>query len=197
MNEPTRLNAAEVARLTDASAHLFVARHHADYYPCVLNSNKLMNFIESQVGADYPYPWPIDFFENAFQYISEHDFFLPRPVEEEVVDPAVAREQAAQERVRTEYDERQRAAKTARYRNMPLSELAKVVGTQNADLREQRDQNLLPVRSTGMESRAVSTETLGPKAQARVNVGLANPGLDTHSAEFTRLYAAELSRLRS
>jgi hypothetical protein len=194
--QPTRLNAEEVARMTDASAHLFVARHVHDYWPCILNSQKVCNFITSQVGEDYPYPWPIDFFENAFAYLNEHDFLLQRPIEEPEIDPAVAREQAAQQKVRDDYDARQTAAKLERDRNLPLNELAKVVSVQNAQLRKIRETSGLPVRSTGMESRHVEQVKLGIPAQARVNVGLAQPELSPKSAEFTKLYAAELARLR-
>ncbi len=184
-------------RMTDQAAHLFVARHVKDYFPCPANSQKICDFIISQVGEDYPYFWPIEFFENAFAYISEHGWFYVRPEEVETEDPAVTRERLAQERVRTEHAARVAADKIARDRAMPLSDLRNVVGVQNKDFREQREQNLLPVRSTGMESRHVEQVKLGITAQARVNVGNANPGLNPNSAQFTKKYAEELSKLRS
>jgi hypothetical protein len=186
------------ARLTDSACHLFVARN-PDYWPCAANSEKLLSFVQQQLGQsldEFPYPILVEQWQAAYEHIKKTSWLYERPVEEEIIDPAVAREQAAQKKVRDDYDACQAAAKRERDRNMPLSELGKIVGAQNADLRQQRDENLLPVRSTGMESRAVSTVTLGSKAQARVNVGNANPGLDIHSAEFTKLYAAELARLR-
>jgi hypothetical protein len=198
--QSNRITEAEKTKITDANLHLFVERHIQDYWPCQINSQRMVDFLESQFGmslVDWPYPLHLEQIETAFAYLNSQHRLVPRPEEEEIVDEAAALEARKQQQVRDDYDAQQRAAKIQRDMNMPLNELAKVVSVQNKDFREQRDQNLLPVRSTGMESRAVSTVTLGPKAQARVNVGNANPGLDTHSAEFTRLYAAELSRLRS
>jgi hypothetical protein len=193
------ITAEEKARLTDSACHLFIARN-PEFFPCAANSEKLIQFVHSQLGMtldEFPYPILVEQWQAAFEHIKKTSWFYERPVEEEIVDPAVAREQAAQKKVRDDYDARQAAAKREHDRNMPLSELGKIVGAQNADLRQQRDENLLPVRSTGMESRHVEQVKLGAKAQARVNVGLANPGLDTHSVEFTKLYAAELNRLRN
>lgn len=184
-------------RITDQNAHLFIARHVNDYFPCELNSQKLCNFITSQVGEDYPYPWSLEFFENALAYLKENDFLLPRPEEVEVEDPAVTRERLAQERVRTDHAARVEADKIARDRAMPISQLGAKVSQQNADFRQQRDQNLLPVRTPGLESRPLSTVTFGDKATARANVALAHPEItDRNGAEFSRLYAAELARLR-
>jgi len=194
------ITSEERNRITDQNAHLFIARHVNDYFPCVGNSEKLCGFIESQLGmpiVDWPYPLQLEQYEVAFEHIKATGWFYQRPEEVIEEDPAVVRERQAQERVGAEYDTQQAAATMLRDRNMPLSELGKIVGVQNADFRAQRELNKLPVRSTGMESRHVEQVKLGIPAQARVNVGLANPGLDTHSAEFTRLYAAELQRLRS
>ncbi|MGA7914779.1 MAG: hypothetical protein WCA00_06050, partial [Candidatus Acidiferrales bacterium] len=77
-----------------------------------------------------------------------------------------------------------------------LSELGKIVSVQNKDFRGQRELGQLPIRKLGLESRHVEQVQLGIVAQARVNVGNANPGLDTHSAEFARKCAVEVSRLR-
>jgi hypothetical protein len=196
--EPNRISFEEKERLTGAAANLFKARH-PEYWPTQANSDKLISFIESQLGMsilEYPYPLQVDNFEAAYEHILATSWFYQREPEVEVEDPAVVKERQAQERVRAEYDVQQAAAKMQRDRNMPLSELGKIVGVQNADFRAQRELNKLPVRSTGMESRRVEQVKLGIPAQARVNVGLANPGLDTHSAEFTKKYAAELARLR-
>jgi hypothetical protein len=197
MNEPTRITSEEKARLTDSACHLFLARN-PEFFPCRANSERLISFVHAQLGMtidQYVYPITVDQWQAAYEHIKATSWFLERPVEEEV-DPAVVEEQRKQQQVRDDYDARQAAAKLERDRNMPLKELAKVVSVQNADLRQQRETSGLPVRSTGMESRRVSEVKLGIRGQARVNVGLAHPCLDTHSAEFTKLYAAELARLR-
>jgi hypothetical protein len=193
------ITAEEKARLTDSACHLFIARN-PKFFPCAANSEKLIQFVHSQLGMtldEFPYPILVEQWQAAYEHIKKTSWLYERPIEEPEVDPAIGREQAAQQKVRDDFDARQVAAKRERDRNTPLSELKKIVGAQNADLRQQREQNLLPVRSTGMESRHVEQVKLGAKAQARVNVGLQNPGLDTHSVEFTRLYALELQRLRS
>lgn len=194
--QPATITPEERNRMTDQNAHLFIARHVIDYFPCPANSQKICDFIISQVGADYPYHWPIDFFENAFAYISEHSWFYQRPVEEEVEDPAVTRERLAQERVRTDHAARVKAETIARDKVTPLNELGAKVSQQNVDFREQRDRNELPTRTPGLESRSLATVTFGDKAAARANVALANPSLPRDGAEFSRLYAAELARLR-
>jgi hypothetical protein len=197
--EPHRITESEKARLTDEACQLFKVRN-PDFYPCQANSEKLISFVHSQLGQtldEFPYPILVEQWQTAYDHIKKTSWFYERPSEPEVIDEAAAEEARKQQAVPDNHDAQQRAAKIARDKAMPLSDLRKVVGVQNKDFREQRDQNLLPVRSTGMESRAVSTVTLGPKAQARVNVGLQNPGLDTHSVEFTRLYALELQRLRN
>jgi hypothetical protein len=196
MNAPARITDAEVAQITDANAHLFIARHVNDYWPCEINSRKITNFIESQVGEDYSYPWPIEFFENAFSYLVEHDFLLPRPVEEVTEDPAVTRERLAQHTVRDDHATRVEADKIARAKTIPLAQLGSEIALQNNQFREQRDRNELPTRTPGLESRPLSTVKLGDKATARANVALAHPSLDRNSSEFAKLYAAELSRLR-
>jgi hypothetical protein len=199
MTTPSTITKQERDSITDANAHLFIARHVKDYFPCSANSEKLCGFIESQLGmpiVDFPYPLQLEQYEAAFEHIMATGWFHQRPEEVIEEEPAVLRERLAQQKVRDDYDAQQRAAKIARDKNVPLNQLRNEVGGQNKDFRQQRDANLLPTRATGMESRAVSTVTLGPKAQARVNVGNANPGLDIHSAEFTKLYAAELARLR-
>ena len=199
--QPSTITAEEKARITDQNAHLFKARHIADYWPNAINSQRIMDFIQSQLGMpldEWPYPIHLDQFEVAFEYLNSQHMLYPRPEEEpEPEDPAVTREREAQQRVRDDYDARQAAEKTAREKAMPLHELGKIVSVQNKDFRNQREQNLLPVRATGLESRHVEQVKLGIPAQARVNVGLAHPELSPKSGEFSKLCAAEVVRLRS
>jgi hypothetical protein len=196
MNAPTRLTASEVARLTDQAAHLFIARHVNDYWPCNLNSNKMMNFIESQLGENYPYPFTLEHFEAAFAYLNQHDFLLPRPVEVEDNSAQIAEQQRALEAANTNLA----ACKAEEIRiakRMPLKELGQFTSVENAKLREARDRGESSDRPVGQSSRPVSTITLGVKAQARNNVALALPEItDRNGPEFSRLYAAELARLR-
>jgi hypothetical protein len=189
----------EKNKITDSNLHLFVARHVHDYWPCAINSQRMVDFLESQLGmtlAEWPYPLHLEQIETAFAYLQSQHMLFPRPEEQEVVDEAAAEEARKQQKVRDDFDARQRAAQTERDRNMPLKELGKVVSVQNKDFRQQREQNLLPTRKPGLESRHVEQVQLGIVAQARVNVGLANPGLDTHSAEFSRKCGVEVARLR-
>lgn len=200
MNAST-ITPEEKVRITDQNAHLFKARHIADYWPSAINSQRIMDFIQSQLGMpidQWPYPIHLDQFEVAFEYLTQNAMLFPRPEEEpEPEDPAVVKERQTQERVRADYDARQRAEQIQRDKNMPLKELGAKVSQQNADFREQRDQNLLPTRTPGLESRPLSTVTFGDKATARANVSLAHPEItDRNGPEFSRLYAAELARLR-
>jgi hypothetical protein len=193
------IDAAEKARLTDSSCHLFIARN-PDFYPCQANSERLISFVHSQLGQtldEYAFPVTVDMWQAAYEHIKKTSWFYERPVEEEVEDPAVVREREAQQAVRDNHDAQQRAAKIARDKAMPLSELSKVVGVQNAQFREQRDLNNLPVRQPGTEPQSISQRTMGIRAQARINVATANPSLARDGAEFSRLCAAEISRLRS
>jgi hypothetical protein len=186
------------ARLTDSACQLFKTRN-PDFYPCQANSEKLISFVHQQLGQsldEYPYPVLIDQWQAAYDHIKQTSWFYTRPVEEEIEDPAVTRERLAQQKVRDDYEARQRAEKIQRDNNVPLNQLRNEVGVQNADFRQQRDANLLPTRAVGLESRHVEQVQLGIKAQARVNVGLAHPALSPKSAEFTKLYAAELACLR-
>jgi hypothetical protein len=198
MTEPTRITPEEKARLTDSACQLFKTRN-PDFYPCVANSEKLIQFVHSQLGQtldEFPYPILVEQWQAAYEHIKKTSWFYARPEQEEVVDPAVAREQAAQQKVRDDFDSRQAAAKRERDRNMPIAELGKVVSMQNADLRAQREQNILPGRPVGQSSRHVEQVQLGIPAQARVNVGLPHPELSPKSGEFAKLCAAEVTRLR-
>ena len=160
--------------------------------PCEQSKNH--DFIISQVGEDYPYHWPIEFFENAFAYLSEHSWFYQRPVEED--NAQTAKDQRALEAANANLA----AAKANEIRivkKMPLNELATFTSVENAKLREARDRGESPDRPLGQSSRPLGNVTMGLKATARANVALANPSLDRNGAEFGRLYALELSRLRS
>lgn len=180
-------------RMTDQAAQLFVERHGHDYFPCPANSQKICDFINSQVGENYPYHWPIEFFENAFAYLSEHSWFYQRPEELEVEDPEQQRAlKAANDSLAACKAEEVRIA-----RAMPLSELGKFTSVENAKLREARDRGESPDRPVGQSSRPISTVKLGDKAQARINVATAHPEItDRNGAAFVKLYAAELARLR-
>ena len=200
--EPNRISLAERNRLTDEAAHLFVSKHHDTYWPSSTNSQRIMDWIVSQIGMpveDYPYPILLENFEAAFFYQSQNFMLLPRPAEPEVVDEEAAEEARKQEQVRADYAARQRAAQTERDKNMPLNELGKVVSVQNAQFREQRKRNELPTRTLRLESRPLmgSKFPVSHEAQARATVALENPSLPRDGATFAKLYAAELSRLRS
>jgi hypothetical protein len=193
------INKDERDKLTGQACELFKVRNPA-FFPCPANSEKLVGFVESQIGmpiVDFPYVIDVSQWQAAYDYLLQNGFFYSRPVEEEVVDPAVVEEARKQQKVRDDYTARVEAEKIARAKNIPIAQLGAEVAQQNNQFREQRELNTLPVRATGLESRHVEQVTLGPKAQARVNVGLAHPELSPKSAEFTKLYAAELARLRS
>ena len=167
----------EKEKLTGQAANLFKMRN-PEFYPCQANSDKLVSFIESQLGmpiVTFSYPVSVEQFQAAYEHILATSWFYARPVEEEVEDEAVVRERNAQQKVRDDYDARQHAEQTQRDKNAPLKELGAKVSQQNARFRQQREQNLLPVRATGLESRNVEQVQLGIVAQARVNVGLAHP----------------------
>ncbi|MGA7638011.1 MAG: hypothetical protein WA657_12370 [Candidatus Acidiferrales bacterium] len=196
--EPNRISLEEKERLTGQAANLFKVRH-PEYLPSVANSEKLIGFIESQLGMSifqYPYPLQVDNFEVAYEHIKQTSWFFEREPEIVEEDPAIVRERNAQQKVRDDHAARVEAEQIQRDKNMPLKELGAKVSRQNADFRAQREQNLLPTRTPGLESRHVEQVQLGIAAQARVNVGLANPSLDTHSAEFSKKCAVEVARLR-
>jgi hypothetical protein len=192
------ITAEEKARLTDSACQLFKVRN-PDFFPCQANSEKLIQFVHQQLGMtidEYPYPVHVDQWQAAYDHILQTSWFYTRPVEEEVDDAAVVKERLAQQKVRDDHSAGVEADKIARAKTIPISQLAAEVAQQNNQFRQQRDRNELPIRTPGLESRRMSDDRLGIKALARVNVGNANPGLDTHSAEFTKKYAAELARLR-
>ena len=99
--------------LTDQNAHLFITRHVNDYFPCTANSEKLCGFIESQLGmpiVDWPYLLQLEQYEVAFEHIMATSWLYQRPEEVIEEDLAVTREKLAQQKVRDDFDARQRAA---------------------------------------------------------------------------------------
>src|SRR5580692_2933162 len=104
----------EKNRITDSNLHLFIARHVHDYYPCAVNSQRMVDFLESQLGmklADWPYPLHLEEIETAFFYLQSQHTLFPRPAEEpEPEAPEVTRERLAQQKVREDFDARQQAA---------------------------------------------------------------------------------------
>ena len=197
--EPRTLTAKEVADLTDSACHLFIARN-PDFWPCSANAQRLIQFVESQIGMTleaYPFPILIEHWQAAYDHLKKVSWFYTRPVEEEVEDAAVVKERNTQQKIRDDFDARQRAEQIQRDKNLPLKELGAKVSQQNSDFRRQREQNLLPTRTPGLESRNVEQVQLGIAALARVNVGLARPELSPKSGEFSKLCAAEVVRLRS
>ena len=197
--QPNRITPDEKARLTDSACHLFMARN-PDYWPSTANSERLIQFVQSQLGQtldEVPFPILIDQWQAAYDHLKKVSWFYPRPVEEEVEDAAVVKERNTQQKIRDDFDARQRAEQIQRDKNIPLKELGAKVSQQNSDFRRQREQNLLPTRTPGLESRNVEQVQLGIAALARVNVGLARPELSPKSGEFSKLCAAEVVRLRS
>ena len=190
----------EKNRISDSNLHLFIARHIHDYYPCAVNSQRMIDFLESQFGmtlAQWPYPLHLEEIETAFFYLQSQHMLFPRPADEpEPEDPEVIRERNAAQKVRDDYAARRQAERTQQDKNMSLKELGNKVSQQNVQFREQRDRNELPTRTLGLESRSLATVEFGDKATARANVALQNPTLDRNGAEFARLYALELNRLR-
>ncbi len=71
--KPTHISFEEKERLTGQSANLFKVRH-PEFYPCPQNSERLVSFIENQLGMsvlEYPYPLQLEQFEAAYDHIVE------------------------------------------------------------------------------------------------------------------------------
>jgi|HubBroStandDraft_5_1064220.scaffolds.fasta_scaffold30496_4 hypothetical protein len=189
MSIPT-ITLEEKNRLTDQAARLFVARHVNDYFPCELNSQKLCNFITSQLGENYPFVWTLDHLESAFAYLNEHDFLLQRPVEVEDKSAQITEQQRALEAANTNLA----ACKAEEIRiakRMPLKELGQFTSVENAKLRAQR--SVAARTQTDSESNRLTKQELDARAQARLKVMTENPGLSRTSVEFSKLVAAELA----
>lgn len=202
--QTSTITVEEKVRITDQNAHLFKARHVNDYWPSEINSQRIMDFIQSQLGMPidaWPYPLHLDQFEVAFEYLTQNAMLFPRPEEEpEAEDPEETRERVTQQKVRDDYAARVEADKIARAKTIPIVQLGAEVSQQNAHFRNQRNHNELPTRTLRLESRPLmgSKFPVSQEAQARATVALAHPEIkDRNSAEFSRLYAAELARLRS
>lgn len=192
----------EKNRISESNLHLFVARHIHDYYPSEINSRRMVDFLESQFGMtleQWPYPLHLEEIETAFFYLQSQHMLFPRPAEEpEPEDPEVIREREAQERVRADYAAKVEADRIARAKTIPIEQLGAEVAQQNNIFREQKKRNELPTRTLRLESRPLmgSKFPVSHEAQARATVALENPSLARNGADFMRLYAAELSRLR-
>ena len=196
MTTPSTITKAERDSITDSAAHLFKARHIHDYWPSEINSQRMTDFVESQLGCplvEWQYPITLDMWETAFAYLQSQHMLFPRPAEApEPEDPAVTRERLAQQKVRDDYNRRQRAAQTERDRNMPLSELGKIVGVQNGQLRAQR--SVAERTKDDRQSNRLTPQELDARAKARNAVMVQNPRLNRNSLEFSKLVAAEMAK---
>jgi hypothetical protein len=188
----------EKTRLTEQACEVFKTRN-PDFFPCAANSEKLISFVHQQLGQtldEHPFPVLVDSWQAAYDHLKQTSWFYARPEETEDDSAQTAENQRALEAANANLA----ACKADEIRiakAMPLKELGQFTSAENTKLREARERGEFPVRPTGLESRPLSTVTLGLKATARANVALANPSLPRDGAEFSRLYAAELSRLRS
>jgi hypothetical protein len=192
-----RISFEEKEKLNGQACELFKIRNR-DYWPSPVNSHKLVSFLEQNLGmtiAEYPYVVGVDIWQNCYDHLKVTSFFIERPVEEADTSAQTAEQQRALEIANANLDAA-RANEIRIAKKMPLKELGAFTSVENVKFRELRDTNNLPVRPVGTESRPLATVTFGIKAQARSNVALANPTLDRNGAEFSKLYAAELSRLR-
>ena len=200
--EPNRISLQEKNRLTDEAAHLFVSKHHDTYFPSAVNSQRIMDWIVSQIGMpveDYAYPILLEHFETAFFYLQSQHMLFPRPEEVEEVDEAAEEEARKQQKVRDDYAARVEAERIARAKTIPIEQLGAEVSQQNVRFREQRKRNELPTRTLRLESRPLmgTKFPVSQEAQARANTALAHPEIkDRNSAEFMRFYAEELQTLR-
>jgi hypothetical protein len=184
----------EKERITGQSANLFKARHQ-EFYPCVANSDKLISFIESQLGMsilDYPWPLQLEQFEAAYDHIMATSWFYERPVEEEVVNPAVVEEQRKQQQVRDDYDARQRAEQLHIAKTMPLNELRNMVGVGDAAQRAQR--SVAARTQDDRQSNRLTQDELNARAAARDAVMLAHPNLNRNGLEFSKKVAEEMAK---
>ncbi len=182
--------------ITSANAHLFKARHIHDFWPSAINSQRMTDFLESQLGMpilEWPYPIHLDQFEVAFEYLNSQHMLYPRPEEEpEPENPAVTRERLAQQKVRDDFDARQRAEKLQIAKTMPLSDLRKVVGVGDAAQRAQR--SVAARTQDDRESNRLTPQELGARARARHAVMVTNPNLNRNSLEFSKLVAEEMAK---
>ena len=198
MNAPTRITPEEKARLTDSACHLFMARN-PEFFPCQANSERLISFVHSQLGMtidDFPYPITVEQWQAAYDHIVRTAWFYARPEEEPNRKTRLScRERHAQQKVRDDFDARQRADQTERDRNYAAERVGKNrVGSKQGFPSTARAKSYFRFVRPGLESRHVEQVKLGIPAQARVNVGLAHPELSPKSGEFSKLCAAEVVR---
>jgi hypothetical protein len=194
--QPNRITESEKNKITDANLHLFVARHINDYWPCAINSQRMTDFLESQLGCplvEWPYPLHLDQIETAFAYLNSQHMLHPRPEEEpEPEAQSVTRERLAQQKVRDDYTARQRAEQVQIAKTMPLNELRKVVGVGDAAQRARR--SVAERTQDDRESNRLTPQELDARARARHAVMVANPSLNRNSLEFSKLVAEEMAK---
>lgn len=185
---------SEKEKLTGAACELFKMRN-PDYWPTVLNSDKLVAFVESQIGMTidaYPYPILVDAWQASYDHIKATSFFYERPVEEEIEDPAVTRERLAQQKVRDDHAARQQAEQLRIAKTMPLNDLRKAVGVGDAAQRARR--SVAERTQDDRESNRLTPQELDARARARHAVMVANPSLNRNSLEFSKLVAEEMAK---
>ena len=194
--ESNRISPEEKEKITASNAHLFIARHIADYWPCEINSARMTSFLESQYGMSilaYPYPVSLEHYELAFEYLQSQHMLFPRPAEEpEPEDPAVARERNAQERLRANYKARQHAEQLQIAKTMPLSDLRKVVGVGDAAQRARR--SVAARTQDDRESNRLTLQERDARAAARFRVMQVNPSLNRNSLEFSKKVAEAMAK---
>jgi hypothetical protein len=194
--QSNRITEAEKTKITDANLHLFVERHIQDYWPCQINSQRMVDFLESQFGmslVDWPYPLHLEQIETAFAYLNSQHQLFPRPAEEaEPEAPEVTRERLAQQKVRDNYDARQRAEQLHIAKTMPLNDLRNVVGVGDAAQRAQR--SVAARTQDDKQSGRLTPSEVDARAQARDAVMKANPSLNRNSLEFSKLVQAEMAK---
>lgn len=190
----------EKNRISESNLHLFVERHIHDYWPCATNSARMIDFLQSQYGMtleQYPYPLHLEEIETAFFYLQSQHMLFPRPADEpEPEDPEVTRERLAQQKVRDDFDARQRAEQLRIAKTMPLNELRNVIGVGDAAQRAQRRAET-PIASRTLddrESNRLTPQELDARARARTSVMMANPRLNRNSLEFSKLVAEEMAK---
>jgi hypothetical protein len=196
-----RLTPEQVEILSGQNAKRWMDSQPA-YFGCPYNSMLMDEFIATQVGREYVWSW--ENFEAAYLFLREAGVLQLRPAappsDAELAHQA---EQAKQEQVRTDYQNRvaaQQEAETAQQRatekNMPLHVLAGIVGVQNAQLRKAGLPQRTAASTIGSRERArITDDKLGVHARARQNVLTKFPAVARDSAEFNRLVVAEKALL--
>ena len=167
------LRPEQKAEISNENAHKFMAQN-PDYYGNDYNATLLVNFIESQIGKDYP--WQLENFEQAFEYLK--DDLQARPAKQ----PVYRRAQVEQHEHRLATADEVRAMKDA-----PLSALRILANVQRHQMKGQpRPMAAQP----GSESRRVGDDQpLNLNQAARATVMSKYP--HARGAEFNRRVAEE------